>query len=455
MNNNTFKTKVDKFFKISERGSSIKQEFIGGLVNFLVMSYVLVVIPGIFSGVGGDGLWKALFVATILTTILSTIGMAFSANLPIAMAPGIGLASYAAQLIESGSYTYAGAMTLCFLAGVVFIVITVTGLRKKIVNAVPSCIKTAIPAGVGLFILGLGLSSSNSGILDLLNGSASTYGPIVAVVSLIIMSFLYIKKVKGAIFIGIISGTLLDIIIKICLGLNPFAILFENSWIPPFGDLISNSLLVFDFGGLFAGNVLSSIVSVTMTVFAILLIDLFDTVGTLYATAERGGLIDKNGEIVNINKAMMIDGGAAIVTTCIGLPNSTSYVESSAGIASGARTGLSGIFTSMFFVLTLFISPLVMLIPAYATAPALILVGVLMFDSVLKIDYADLSSSIPAILTIIIMPLTSNITFGIAIGIIMYTLINLLSGKFKKINVFTYIISALFFIYFLFQYIKF
>ncbi len=451
--NKGFKTKLDNLFKMTQRGSSIKREFLGGLVNFLVLSYIMIVIPGIFSGVGDTGLWKALFVATILTTIISTISMAFYANLPIVLAPGIGLASYVVQLIQTGAYSYAQAMTICFLAGVVFIIITITGLRQKIIDAVPQCIKMAIPAGVGLFVLGIGMSSSNSGILDLLNGTATSHAPVIAIFSLIVMSILYIKNVRGSIFIGIISASILDIITKLCMGQNPFLCLTQNSWAPPFADLANNSLFVFDFGGLFSGNVVSVLLSVILVIFAVLLIDLFDTVGTLYATAQKGNLLDENGKVLNINKAMLIDGGGALFSTCLGLPNATSYVESSAGIASGARTGLSGIFTSMFFFLSLFISPIIMLIPVYATAPALILVGVLMFDSVVKIDYKDLSTCFPAILTIIVMPLTNNITFGIASGLITYTLINLFTGNHKKINVFTYVITALFILYFIMQYV--
>ncbi|MBQ9786127.1 MAG: NCS2 family permease, partial [Clostridia bacterium] len=401
----TFKSRVDNFFKISERKSSFKQEFIGGLVNFLVLSYTLIVIPGLFSGVGGEALWKALFVATILSSIIATLSMALYANLPVVLAPGIGLCSYGVQLIETGQYSFAQAITICFIAGIIFVLFTVTGLRSKIVKAVPNCIKLAIPAGVGLFILGIGLNSANSGILDLLNGTASSYAPVVAIVSLIIMIVLQIKNTKGGIFIGILGGTVLDFIIKAIQGINPFSPLTTNAWLPPFGDLAENALFNFDFAGLVGSNVLSSVISVVLVVFAVLLIDIFDTIGTLYGTAQKGNLIDKNGEVVNMNKAMMVDGCSTIASSCLGLPSTTCYVESSAGIASGARTGFSGIVTSMFFALTLFLSPIVMLVPIYATAPALILVGILMFDSVVKIDFKDLSTSIPAILTIIIMPL--------------------------------------------------
>lgn len=448
-----FGCKLDKFFKLTERGTNVKQEFVGGLVNFLVLSYILVVIPSLFNAVEGGTLWKGLFVATILTTVIATICMALYANLPIILAPGIGLASYVVQLIESGSFTFAQAMSVCFFAGIVFLIITITGLRKKIVNAIPTCIKMAVPAGVGLFVLNIGLSSNNSGILDLLNGTATNYAPIVALVSFVIMVVLYIKNVKGGIFIGILSGTVLDIIIKLCMKINPFAPLKDNGWLPPFNELAKNTLFKFDFAGLFKGNIISAILSVLLIVFAVVLMDLFDTVGTLYATAEKGNLIDEKGEVLNMNRAMLVDGCGAIVCTSLGIPNSTSYVESTAGIASGARTGLSGIFTSLLFLLTLFISPLVMLIPVYATAPALILVGILMFDSVVKIDYKDLSVTVPSVLTIIIMPLTSNITIGIAVGLISYTLIMLLTGKAKKVNVFTYIITILFILYFVMQYV--
>ncbi len=451
---NGFGYKLDKFFKLTERGSSVKQEFTGGLVNFLVLSYMLVVIPGLFNGIDGGSLWKALFVATILTTIIATVCMALYVNLPIILAPGIGLVSYIVQLIENGTYSYAESMSICFIAGIVFLVLTLSGLRRKIVDAIPLCIKVAVPTGVGLFILNVGLGSSNSGILDMLNGTATSFAPIVAFVSFIIMVVLYIKNVKGSIFIGIVSGTVLDIIIKLCMKINPFKALTENSWLPPFNELTNNSLFKFDFAGLFDGNIVSAILSVLLVVFAVVLIDLFDTVGTLYATAEKGKLLDEKGEVLNMNRAMIVDGCGALVSTSFGLPNTTSYVESTAGVASGARTGLSSLFTSLFFILALFISPLVMLIPVYATSPALILVGLLMFDSVVKIDYKDLSTSIPAILTIIIMPLTSNITFGIAMGLISYTLIMMLTGRFKKVNVFTYIITVLFILYFIMLYIK-
>lgn len=451
---NGFGYKLDKFFKLTERGSSVKQEFTGGLVNFLVLSYMLVVIPGLFNGIDGGSLWKALFVATILTTIIATVCMALYVNLPIILAPGIGLVSYIVQLIENGTYSYAESMSICFIAGIVFLVLTLSGLRRKIVDAIPLCIKVAVPTGVGLFILNVGLGSSNSGILDMLNGSATSFAPIVAFVSFIIMVVLYIKNVKGSIFIGIVSGTVLDIIIKLCMKINPFKALTENSWLPPFDELANNSLFKFDFAGLFDGNIVSAILSVLLVVFAVVLIDLFDTVVTLYATAEKGKLLDEKGEVLNMNRAMLVDGCGALVSTSLGLPNTTSYVESTAGVASGARTGLSSLFTSLFFILALFISPLVMLIPVYATSPALILVGLLMFDSVVKIDYKDLSTSIPAILTIIIMPLTSNITFGIAMGLISYTLIMMLTGRFKKVNVFTYIITVLFILYFIMLYIQ-
>lgn len=450
---NRFIKGIYSYFKINERGSSIKQEFNGGLVNFLVLSYIMVVIPGLFNGIGGQGLWNAIFVATIISTIIATVCMALYVNLPIVLAPGIGLVSYGIQLVMQGQYTYPQVMSICFLAGVVFVILTLTGLRKKIINAVPNCIKLAIPAGVGLFVLNIGLGSSNSGILDMLNGTATSFGPIVAIVSFVIMIVLHVKKIKGGIFIGIVSGTVLDIIIKLCTGINPFEVLWTNSWLPPFGDLAENSLFQFDFAGLFSGDVISGILSVILVIFAVILIDLFDSVGTLYATAEKGNLLDENGHVYNENKAMMIDGCGALMSTCFGVMNTTSYVESSAGITSGARTGLSGLWTSLFFLLSLFISPLVMLIPVYATAPALILVGLLMFDSVMKIDYKNPATSIPAILTIIIMPLTSNITFGIAIGLISYTLIKLFTGKFKEVNIFTYIISILFIVYFIVQYI--
>lgn len=445
--------RLDKFFGYGARGSSIKQEFMGGLVNFLVLSYILVVIPGLFNTIGTDSLWRALFLSTILTTVVSTVCMSLYANLPITLAPGIGLCSYAVQLIEGGKYTFEQTMAICFLASVAFVLLTITGLRKKMVNAIPLCIKLALPTGVGLFVLNIGLSSSNSGILDLLSGKATSFAPLVAVVSFIIMAVLQIKKVKGGIFIGILSGTILDIILKFCTGTNPFAPLWENSWLPPFQDLWNSAMFKFDFAGLFSGNIISNIISVLILVYAIMLIDMFDTVGTLYATAQKGNLYDENGEILSMNKAMMVDGCSAMFSSMLGIPSVTSYVESSAGVSAGARTGLATIFTSLLFLLTMFISPLIMIIPVYATAPALILVGITMFDSVKKIDFNNLSELIPAVLTIIIMPLSSNITYGIATGIISYALIMLLTGNGKKVNALTYILAVLFILYFVMQYV--
>jgi len=448
-----FEQKLDKKFLFTQRGSSVKQEFFAGFVNFLVLSYIMVVIPSLFTGIGGEGFWKAIFLATILTAIVITTISAFYSNLPIVLAPGIGLVSYLAQLVTSGEYTFPQVMSISLIAGVVFVILTVSGLRKKIVRAIPNCVKDALPVGVGLFILSLGLSSNNSGILDLLSGNATSYTPIVAIVSLIIMCVLYAKKVKGSIFVGIASGTILDIIIKFCKGINPFEVLSQSSWLPPFKELAENTLFQFDFAGLVQGNVVSGLLSVLLIIFAVVLIDMFDTVGTLYATATKGNLIDKNGEVINMDKLMLVDGSATLFTSLIGIPNASSYVESSTGIASGARTGLSAIFTSLFFALAMFLSPLVQLIPVYATSPALILVGILMFDSVKKIDFTDFSTAIPSVLTILIMPLASDITTGIAVGMIMYVFIMLLTKRAKKVNVLTYIISALFIAYFVMKYI--
>ncbi len=444
---NQFLNKMDKFFKISERGSSFKQEALGGFINFLVVSYILVVIPGLFDRVNGGTLWKALFLATIFTIVISTLCMALFANLPIVLAPGIGLCSYIVQLVLNGSYTFSQGMAISFMAGVAFLIMTVTGLRKKLVNAIPNCVKVAMPVGVGLFILGLGLGD-NSQILNLLNGKASSWAPVVALVSFFVMVVLYIKNVKGGIFIGITSGTVLHIIIELCSGHNPFSVLTSSSWLPPFSDLGKNTLFKFDFAGLFKGDIFSSILSVLLIVFAVTLIDMFDTVGTLYATAKKGNLIDKNGNVYNNDRAMLIDGCSALFSSCMGIPNATSYVESSAGIASGARTGFSNIVTSILFLLAMFLSPLVQLIPITATAPALVLVGILMFDSVADFDLKDLSQTIPSVLTIIVMPLTNNITLGIALGLVSYTIIKMCLGKFKEINIFTYVVSVLFILYF-------
>lgn len=454
----TLKGKLDKFFKISERGSNFKNEILGGVVNFLVVCYVMVVVPSIICGGGNEVLWKALFLGTLLSIIFSAVAVAIWGNLPLVYAPGLGISSYMASLIFTKGFAYNETLVLVLISSVIFLLITITGVREKIIKGIPNSVKVSMPIGIGLFIANIGFNSSNSGIVDFMNyGVSHTINGVsvalvagVAIFSFLIMSVLHCKKVKGAIFYGIISGTVLDILIKLIIGLKPFKVLVENSWLPPFKEFFSESFFNFNFAGLFnsGSSVFNSIITVLMLVLCFVLIDIFDTVGTIYGACKRGKLLDKNGDIPAFKRTMIIDSSVAIMGACVGVPTCSAYVESAAGIESGARTGFSVAVTGILFTLCLFLSPLVMLIPTSATSSALIFVGILMFSDILDVNFKDIEVAIPSFITIALMPFTGNIAFGIAGGIITYTAIMVATGKAKQVQPFSYICAFLFILYF-------
>lgn len=460
-NNPMVKTsKLDKFFKLTERNGSLKGEFIGGIVNFLVVSYIMVVIPSILAGSGSETLWKALFLATIICVVVSSISIGIFANLPLVYAPGIGICSYMASLISSGTYTYSQTLVIVLLGGILFLLLTIVGLRDKIVNGIPNCVKTAIPVGVGLFIANIGFSSSNSTILDFFTYGANHIGdnglPLgitagVALFSLALITILYCNKVKGSIFYGIVGGTILDIILKFCIGLNPFESLINANWLPPFSEFFSESFFHFDFAGLFSSGstLVASILSVVILILSFTMIDIFDTVGTVLGACKRGNLFNEKGEIINFKQVMYVDSSSTIFGSMVGVPTCTAYVESATGIECGARTGLASIITALLFLLCIFISPLVMLIPTSATSSALIFVGILMFNGVLDIDFHNIEVAIPSFFTIALMPFTGNIAYGIAGGLISYCLVMISTKKAKQVPIITYICSLLFILYFI------
>ncbi len=442
--------RIDNFFGITRRGGTFRGELLGGVVNFLVLCYTVILIPNLMTQAAGEQLRGALLVGTILSIVVATLAMGIYGNLPLVLAPGIGIVSYMLSLVNAGKYTYHQTLAIAFIAGVVFLIITLTGLRNKLVNCMPKIIVDSLPIGVGLFIASIGLNSSNSGILDFLSGDFSTHTLIaagVAIFAFIVICILHNHKVKGAIFYGILSGTVLDIIIKACMGSNPFEVL-SGSWLPDFAGF-GELAFKLDFAGIFVGdNVFVTVLSTLLIIFSFFLIDMFDTLGTLYGACKRGNLFDDKGNMLNAKRAMIIDSSSGCIGACMGLPTCTIYVESTAGISSGARTGLSSVYTALLFVLMLFASPLIGLIPIYATAPALIFVGVLMFGDIVNLDLSNFVNIVTAMVTILLMPLTGNITYGIAGGIIMYTLLQLFSGKGKQVNAFTYIVAILFVIYF-------
>ncbi len=458
----TFSQFLNNKFEITKRNSTIKTEVVGGVVSFLVLVYVMVVIPNILTGgLGGTAFWNAVYLATLLSIIVTTFFMGIGANMPLVSAPGIGLVSYFATLIANGTYNYSQTITIALISGVFFVFLTIIGFRNKLINGIPNVLKNAIPAGIGLFILNIGLNASNSGILNFLthgplfehNGQAVWVSALVALFGFVIILVLHHKKVKGAIFVGILGATVLHMCLQFVFGINPFLPLVDANWLPPFEDFANLTFMQFDFKGVFLNGttILSGVLTAILITFSYTLVNLFDTVGTLFGATKGTELVNEKGEIVNLNRAFWVDSGSTIWGAFLGVPGCTVYVESSAGIQSGSRTGLSSLVVAGLFVLALFLSPLFMLIPAAATAPALMFVGVSMFSAVKEIDFSDITQFVPALFTIIIMPLTNNISYGIGAGLILYVSLMIFARKARKVNWVTYLLAALFLIFFLTQ----
>lgn len=421
----------EKLFKLKANGTNVKTEIIAGVITFLTMSYVLVVNPSILGETGMDK--PALFTATALAAILGTLFMAFLANLPIAQAPGMGLNSFFAFSVVLGlGYSWQMALTAVFIEGIIFIILTLFNVRELIVKAIPQTIKEAIPVGIGLFITLIGLK--NAGIVVADKNTLVSMGDIaapqvwVALVGLVVTAVLYVKNVYGSFFIGIGAATLSAMF----LGLVDFPEGGVFSMPPD----ISPILFQFDFEHIFSLNML-------VVVFTFLFVNLFDTIGTLLGVASKAGLIDKDGNFPQIKRALFADALGTTAGAIVGTSTVTSYVESASGVAAGGRTGLTAAATAFMFLIALFLAPLFLMVPAAATAPALIIVGLFMVSSVVKIHFGDMSESLPAFLTMVLMPFTFSIAHGIVFGMLTYVLLKSLVGKSKEISFTMWIIFAL------------
>lgn len=461
----------DRKFRITEKGSSIKTEIIAGLTTFLAMAYILVVNSGMFSALEGVS-FDAMYVTTALSAVIGTVLIGLMANLPLAQAPGMGLnAFFVYTVCFTLGFTYANALVFVLLDGLIFVILTVTGLRKIIFEAIPSAVKAAIPAGIGLFIAFLGLQDAKLVIPDASTGVtlasfnlfnnakwADVMPLIVAVISILLIAVLSHKKVKGSILWGILGGTALYYLLGVTVPgfYNNFGDTFSFNPLKPFaafgtetfGKVFTHG---FDFSAYLAkeGNSVGGLVILFITTaLAFCMVDMFDTMGTLYGACRGGNLLveGKNGEleVPNMNKAMLADAVATCTGAVLGTSTVTTFVESSAGVAAGGKTGFTSLITAAAFLLALFFAPLAKLIPAYAYGAALVYVGVLMMGSVKDIDWSDVSVSVPAFLTMAMMPFTYNISYGIAFGLISYLVIKLFSGKVKEIKIGTWIITILF-----------
>ncbi|CEA16850.1 MAG: NCS2 family permease [Fermentimonas caenicola] len=423
---------LEKIFKLKQNNTTVRTELVAGVITFLTMSYILVVNPNILSAAGMDK--SALFTATALASVLGTLFMAFIPNLPIAQAPGMGLNSFFAFSVVLGlGYSWQMALTAVFIEGIIFILLTFFNVRELIVKSIPSTIKYAIPVGIGLFITLLGLQNAGLIVKDdntmLTLGSMSDPHVWVASLGLILTAVLYFKNVHGSFLIGIVAATIFGLI----LGLVQM----------PTGGLVS---LPPDISPVFVKFEWSNIFTLDMLiiVFTFLFVNLFDTIGTLLGVASKIGITDKDGSFPQIKKALFADALGTTFGAVLGTSTVTSYVESASGVAAGGKTGLTSLSTAMMFVLALFLAPLFLMVPASATAPALILVGLFMITSVVKINFSDMTEALPAFLTIVMMPFAFSIAQGIVFGMLSFVFLKALSGKWKHISITMWVIFVLF-----------
>ena len=421
---------MEKFFQLKEHGTDVKTEVIAGITTFLTMAYILIVNPLILSETGMD--FGAVFTATALSSLIATLVMALVAKLPFALAPGMGLNAFFAYTVCIGmDYSWQFALTAVFLEGIIFIILTFLNVREAIINCIPSNIKKAISVGIGLFIAFIGLS--NAKIIVANPGTTVGLGSIgtpefqLALIGLILTGLLLAFKVKGALLIGILAST----VIGFPLGLTQAP---SGSWAPP---SLAPILFKFDFSQIFTLDML-------IVLFTFLMVDMFDTVGTLIGVSTKAKLLDSEGKLPRVKEALMADAVGTTVGAVLGTSTVTTYVESAAGVEEGGKTGLTALTTAALFFIALFLSPLFIMIPGAATAPALILVGLFMMSPIKDIELDEITEALPAFLTIIMMPLAYSISEGIVFGVISYVLMKLFTGKGKDVPALTYIVAAIF-----------
>lgn len=427
---------LKKLFGFDPAKTTVKTEIIAGITTFLTMSYILAVNPSMFSELSMPG--GAVFTSTALAAIIGCVAMAFIGKLPFGLAPGMGLNAFFVYSVCLGmGYSWQFALTAVLIEGIIFIILTITNVREAIVNAIPASLRNAIGAGIGLFIAFIGLSSAGVVVADEatlvdLGNITSGFG-LLAMIGIIISGFLYVKKVPGAILLGII----ITMVIGIPMGVTEFKGVLSSP------ESISPIFFQFQFDNIWSLDMVS-------IVFTFLFIDMFDTVGTLVGVCTKANMVDEKGNIARLKHAFMADSIATTAGAMLGTSTTTTYVESAAGVAQGGRSGLTALIIAGCFAVALFFSPLFLSIPSAATAPALVLVGLMMMESVTKIDFTDFSEALPAFICIITMPLTYSISNGILIGMITYVLMNVICGNFKKITPVMYILTVLFILKFTF-----
>lgn len=456
--------RIDRFFQVSQNHSSVRTEVLAGITTFITIAYILILNPQILADpyvIMGDAamagkIANGVFIGTCIGAFIGTILCALYARVPFAQAPGMGLNAFFAYTVVLGmGYTYGQALVVVFISGVFFIVITAIGLREAIIRSIPDAVKTAITPGIGLFITIIGLKnagiviSNPATLVSLVDFSqwkiewadlALMSSALVALAGLVIMGTLHARKIKGSILLGIVAATL----IGIPLGVTHISNLDMNIGMK-FRDFAEVSFVKMDFAGLFSGaNMVETIFTVTMLVISFSLVNMFDSIGTLLGAAKQSGMIDENGEVIRMKQALMSDAISTAAGAMVGTSTVTTVVESSAGIAAGGRTGLTSLVTALLFLGAILFAPIVSIVPAAATAPALIFVGILMLGNIRDVDFSDMSNALPAFCTIVFMPFTYSIANGVAFGLITYCLMKLTTGRRQDVKVLTLAISVVF-----------
>ena len=467
---------LEKIFKLKENNTTAKTEIIAGLTTFMTMAYIIALNPNLLTGFGKDTmpeLWNGVFLATCIASAIGTIVMAFLANKPFAMAPGMGLNSFFAVVVTNivalTGMTYVAsfqsALCIVLIEGIVFLVLSVLNIREKIVDAIPLGVRLGIAPAIGLMLLNIGVGS-NAGVYSENGGpfyamrdffgaltpslaktnmgsgySAMVLSVVTMFVGLFAIVVLAQRGVKGAVLLGmLISSIIYWAGEAIFLGTNPFASLATASFVPAFGDMASTTLFKFDFRG-FAEIGWFTAITLIIT---FCIIDMFDTIGTLVGTASRAGMLDKNGKMPNMKQALLSDAVGTVAGSLTGTSTVTTFVESASGVEAGGRTGLTALTTGIMFLACIFIAPIAGIIPAAATSSALIYVGVLMVAGLRNVDFVDICQSLPVALMMIAMPISGSIGHAIGLGLITYTVIKVFTGKAKDVSVLTYVLSLIF-----------
>ena len=467
---------LEKIFKLKENNTTVKTEIIAGLTTFMTMAYIIALNPNLLTGFGKDTmpeLWNGVFLATCIASAIGTIVMAFLANKPFAMAPGMGLNSFFAVVVTNivalTGMTYVAsfqsALCIVLIEGIVFLVLSVLNIREKIVDAIPLGVRLGIAPAIGLMLLNIGVGS-NAGVYSENGGpfyamrdffgaltpslaktnmgsgySAMVLSVVTMFVGLFAIVVLAQRGVKGAVLLGmLISSIIYWAGEAVFLGTNPFASLATASFVPAFGDMASTTLFKFDFRG-FAEIGWFTAITLIIT---FCIIDMFDTIGTLVGTASRAGMLDKNGKMPNMKQALLSDAVGTVAGSLTGTSTVTTFVESASGVEAGGRTGLTALTTGIMFLACIFIAPIAGIIPAAATSSALIYVGVLMVAGLKNVDFDDICQSLPVALMMIAMPISGSIGHAIGLGLITYTVIKVFTGKAKDVSILTYVLSLIF-----------